>query len=97
LLIVDHSDFDRIQGHELGCAMKNLEKYSEALALFKKIHSGRKHLLGEDDPDTIDTNYEMGEIHFLAKRYPEAVKIFTDVHKARKRVLGKAEPETLAT
>ena len=79
----------------MGCVLKNLEKYSEALALFKKIHSGRRHLLGEDDPDTIETNFEMGDIHFLARRYPEAVKILQEVYKSRKRVLGKNEPETL--
>jgi hypothetical protein len=42
------------QGHELGGVLKALERYPEALVMDKKIHSGRKSALGEDDPDTLD-------------------------------------------
>ncbi len=73
----------------------SLEKYSEALSILKKTYAGRKQLLGEDEPDTIDTNYSMGLIHFLEKRYAEAVKIFQDVYRSRKRVLGKTDVEAL--
>jgi tetratricopeptide (TPR) repeat protein len=82
-------------GHELAGVLKALERYPEALVMYKKIHSGRKSALGEDDPDTLDTLYEMGELHFREKRWTEAVKLLQDVYKGRKRVLGKKDAETL--
>jgi len=79
----------------MAVVMISLERYTEALAVLKKVYAGRKQLLGEDDPDTLDTNYEMGDIHFIEKRYQEAVKILQPVFRSRKRVLGKHDTETL--
>lgn len=75
--------------------MKTLGKFKEGLQMLKKIHSGRRQELGDDDPDTLDTAFEIGDMHLLEKRYGEAVKILQDVYKARKRVLGKDDVETL--
>lgn len=73
----------------MGCVQKSLEKYQDALKTLKRVHSGRKQELGEDDPETLDTAFEIGDIHLIEKRFGEAVKILVDVYRARssRRVL----------
>jgi non-specific serine/threonine protein kinase/serine/threonine-protein kinase len=68
----------------------------EAVPHLERALEIRRRIQGEDDPDTLETMYRLGELYFEQKRIREAEALLTKVYESRLRVSGEGNHRTMS-
>ena len=79
--------------HTIGTADKNLGRYDRARPLLESAFETRTRLLGDDDPETINTLSALAELAWRDSRYDEAVDLGRRLLDRQRRVYGEPSPE----
>lgn len=67
----------------------------QALADLTRVAEYQRLLLGHDHPDTLDSTYELANLHAQLSRYDEALDLCSDTAARRARALGTRHVHTL--
>ena len=81
----------------LASAYKSQGKYSDAEALFKPCLDKMKVVLGESNPNTLNTMNSLADVCDLQGKHSDAEVLFKRCLAKRKVVLGENHPDTLRT
>ncbi|HTR22468.1 MAG TPA: serine/threonine-protein kinase [Terriglobales bacterium] len=81
----------------MGRVYGNLGLYDRAHALLAQAVDTRRHLLGPNDPRTLDSMDQLAWNLDREGHYPEAERLQRETLEARRRVLGPHHPDTLNT
>ncbi len=76
---------------------KNLGLYDSAMPLQEAALETRRRLLGDEDPQTMESVNAMGELLCKQGKLDEAERYSRAARDNRQRVLGKDHPDTLAS
>ena len=81
----------------IGLAYFDMSLFSEAQPQLERAAALRRRALGQDDPDTLASQDELGVLYNLQAKYPAAEALLAQVLAARRRVLGDTHKDTLST
>jgi eukaryotic-like serine/threonine-protein kinase len=82
----------------IGNAYTELGLYPDAQRHLERALALRKRILGENDPSTLSTMYDLANnLYRRQAKYAEAEPLFIKVLEARQRTLGEEHPWTLET
>jgi non-specific serine/threonine protein kinase/serine/threonine-protein kinase len=79
----------------LGKTYRNLGELETAEPHLLRAEALRLAALGPDDPQTLDSQIEIGMLRLRQGRFAEALATWSDVLAARRRVLGEEHADTL--
>ncbi len=79
--------------HTIGTAYRNLGTYDRARPLLEAAYDARTRLLGDDDPETINTLSSLSELAWRDSRYDKAVELGRELLDRHRRVYGEPSPE----
>ena len=81
----------------LGRTYRALGKLDESIDHLERALQLDREALGEDDPDTLRAQHEVGIAYNAAGRHAEAEQILADTLERQQRLLGPVHEDTLAT
>ncbi|KAJ3042588.1 Kinesin light chain 3 [Rhizophlyctis rosea] len=81
----------------LGSVYTSLGKHEEVQHILQDCVEKRKHVLGEDHPDTLKSINNLAESYYRLKKYTEAEPLFLNCWERRREVLGLWHSQTLIT
>ncbi len=81
----------------LGKAYQALGEYDEAKKHLDRALKLRQQALGQNDPDTIQSNSDLAMLHVERSEFDEAEELLRQVLEARQATLGPDERDTLKT
>ena len=79
--------------HTIGTAYRNLGRYDRARPLLEAAFATRSGMLGDDDPETINTLSALAELAWRDSRYDNAVDLGRELLERHRRVYGEPSPE----
>jgi eukaryotic-like serine/threonine-protein kinase len=79
----------------IGTVYTNLGLYGDALPLLQQALETDRHILGDDNPETLNSAHQLANLYWYQDNLKEAERIYLDVIARRQRILGKADPQTL--
>jgi len=79
--------------YTIGTAYKNLGRYDRARPLLDAAYETRTELLGDDDPETINTLSALAELDWRDSRYDAAVDLGRRLLERQRRVYGEPSAE----
>jgi len=79
----------------MGDVYESLGLYSVAETLIEQALQTRRHVLGDDHPDTLRSMAGLAVLYWRQARHDDAEVLQREALEGRKRVLGKEDPETL--
>jgi non-specific serine/threonine protein kinase/serine/threonine-protein kinase len=79
----------------MGKVYYKLGLYSQPEPLFSQALTTRKHVLGEDHPDTLISMTNLAALYQVQGRYSEAEPLYSEILETQKRVLGDDHQTTL--
>jgi eukaryotic-like serine/threonine-protein kinase len=83
--------------HTIGMTYRDLGLYAESEQQLRQALDLRRHALGPEHIDTVNSMSELALLDFMEAKYGPAEALFTTVLAFQRRVLGKDHHETLAT
>jgi tetratricopeptide (TPR) repeat protein len=92
----NHPAVLRLRRHRAN-ALRDLGRYDEAEAEYRRVSSAQAPLLGPDHPDTLATQYDLARAMAAQGKSAEAEAECRQVLGARLRALGSEHPDVLAT
>lgn len=78
-------------------ALLGLKKFRRAKVIMENVLERRRTIFGSDDPDTLDSIYQLAVLLARSGKKAAAVSMASQAYQGRKTVLGKGHPDTLAT
>jgi non-specific serine/threonine protein kinase/serine/threonine-protein kinase len=81
----------------MGEVYTNLGLYPQAEPLLEQALGIRRHVLGDEHPDTLTAMNTLAALYWHRGRFDEAEPLFLEALPTRKRVLGDDHPDTLAS
>ena len=81
----------------IGNAYRELGLFPEAEQHYGRAVELRRHVLGEEHPDTLSGDNNLGQLYREQGKYAEAEQVLSATAKIRQRVLGEEHPDTLIT
>lgn len=76
---------------------RELGLFEQGLAVRRKAYDTKRALLGADDPRTLYSQRELGNVLSDLGRYQECETVLRGAMEGQRRVLGPTDPETLFT
>jgi eukaryotic-like serine/threonine-protein kinase len=95
--LADDPELQAALMYTMGDVYQNMGLYAQSQQLLQRSLDIRRHVLGPDDPDTLESLQDIGETLAQAGHPREAERVFRQVLDARRRVLGADSPKTLRT
>jgi serine/threonine protein kinase/Tfp pilus assembly protein PilF len=81
----------------LGKTYEDLGLYPQAQQQVQRALELRRRSLGEENPDTLTSMYELGVVYWRLGEYSKAVPLYATVLRLQRRVLGPNHHDTLST
>jgi len=79
----------------LGATYRNIGEFGPAEKHLDRAYKIRLELLGEENPDTLETMEDLARVYWRQGRYDKAQSLFTKTLEGRRKVLGEDHPDTL--
>jgi eukaryotic-like serine/threonine-protein kinase len=79
----------------IGAAYMDLGRNPEAMQQLERALDLRRHALGEQHRETLDTMNRLGEVCWAQGQYPRAELLYTKALDLQRRMLGEQNPDTL--
>jgi eukaryotic-like serine/threonine-protein kinase len=79
----------------IGQTYNSLGIYPEARKQLERALTLRRNVLGQDNPETLRTQVNLGRVALGDGKFPEAEELFSKALDASRRVLGPENPDTL--
>jgi len=79
----------------MGATYKDLGAYPEARQQLERALELGRRTLGADDPRTLNSVFQLGEVAVQQGRYAEAQALNSQLLEARRRLFGPENPDTL--
>jgi tetratricopeptide (TPR) repeat protein len=72
-------------------------EYDRALSLYEEVLAKRKHVHGDEHPDTLQSLFHLAHVYCTKREFDRALPMFEECLAKRKRVLGEDHPKTIQT
>jgi tetratricopeptide (TPR) repeat protein len=84
-------------GHEYGCLCIQAKSFKSAEVVLREVWVRRQRILGPDDPQTLESAFQLGQVYFKTDRHEAALSLHETVYGLRRDVFGLQSVQTLQT
>lgn len=82
-------------GHKYGSLCFDLHKLPTAETVFVEVWDRRKQVLGEKDPESIASGFQLGQVYFMRNNYEAAVSTHQSILNLRVDLFGAVSAEVI--
>jgi tetratricopeptide (TPR) repeat protein len=83
--------------HTIGRTYQDLGLFPEAEQAYERAIELRRRLLGAENPTTLSTMQDLGELYWLEGNYQKSAEFLAPLLEIQRRVVGSQHPDTLQT